>query len=87
MARDIDRHRHHHVSQMNTTGELGSLGLFVDTLRPCRPWNFTAPLEEMLANQRAMTDSYIPQLKTLAPDSGCYLNEVRENALPSLWWT
>ena len=31
----------------------------------------------MLANQEAMTKTYIPQLEALAPDSGCYLSEVR----------
>lgn len=29
----------------------------------------------MLAQQRKMTNSYIPQLTALDPDSGCYLNE------------
>ena len=39
-------------------------------------WNFTAPIAEMIALQRDMTDKYIPALKQIAPDSGAYLNEV-----------
>ena len=40
-----------------------------------RPWSFIAPVSEMIANQNAMTDLYIPQLKALAPESGVYLSE------------
>lgn len=39
------------------------------------PWNFTAPLDEMIANQYKMTDLFIPQLEKLTPAGGCYLNE------------
>jgi FAD/FMN-containing dehydrogenase len=39
------------------------------------PWKWNAP-EEMLADQRKMTNSYIAQLTALAPNSGAYMNEV-----------
>lgn len=40
------------------------------------PWD-TAPaaMPAMLANQRKMTDEFIPRLRKLAPQSGAYLNE------------
>ncbi|KAK5123851.1 hypothetical protein LTR08_006106 [Meristemomyces frigidus] len=38
-------------------------------------WNFTAPWEEMLANQDKMTDLFIPRLAALTPNGSCYLNE------------
>lgn len=40
------------------------------------PWN-TAPdsLPAMLANQRKMTEEFVPRLRKLAPQSGAYLNE------------
>lgn len=40
------------------------------------PWNLTAPISEMIANQHKMTNDYIPQLEALAPSSGAYMNEV-----------
>lgn len=40
-----------------------------------RPWNFTAPLSEMIANQYKMTDVLIPKLAALTPNGSCYLNE------------
>lgn len=40
-----------------------------------RPWNFTAPVSDMIALQRKMTDEYIPLLKALTPGSGVYMNE------------
>ena len=39
------------------------------------PWNFTAPWQEMLANQNLMTDVLIPKLAALTPNGSCYLNE------------
>ncbi|KAK3114359.1 hypothetical protein LTR53_007396 [Teratosphaeriaceae sp. CCFEE 6253] len=39
------------------------------------PWNFTAPLSEMVANQHLMTDVFIPKLAALTPNGSCYLNE------------
>ncbi|KAF2724761.1 FAD/FMN-containing isoamyl alcohol oxidase MreA [Polychaeton citri CBS 116435] len=39
------------------------------------PWNFTAPLSEMEANQVTMTDVFIPKLAELTPNGSCYLNE------------
>jgi len=39
------------------------------------PWNFTAPWEEMLANQELMTDVLMPKLAELTPDGSAYLNE------------
>ncbi|KAK5709823.1 hypothetical protein LTR17_019437 [Elasticomyces elasticus] len=39
------------------------------------PWNFTAPLSEMVANQKLMTDLLIPKLAELTPNGACYLNE------------
>ncbi|EKG20464.1 Berberine/berberine-like protein [Macrophomina phaseolina MS6] len=39
------------------------------------PWNFNAPLADMVEWQDKMTNNYIPQLTALAPESGCYLNE------------
>ena len=41
-----------------------------------RPWNFTAPLEEMVGLQAEMTNVLVPQLEAITPGSGCYLNEV-----------
>ncbi|KAL2866045.1 FAD-dependent oxidoreductase [Aspergillus lucknowensis] len=38
------------------------------------PWEWDAT-EKMLAQQREMTDDYIPTLMALAPDSGAYMNE------------
>ena len=39
------------------------------------PWNFTAPIEDMIARQDLMTNNFIPQLTELTPDGACYLNE------------
>ncbi|KAI9794888.1 MAG: hypothetical protein M1816_003017 [Peltula sp. TS41687] len=39
------------------------------------PWSYTAPLEEMVANQLAMTNLFIPRLAGLTPNGGAYLNE------------
>ena len=39
------------------------------------PWNFTAPLDEMIARQNLMTDALLPPLEALTPGGGCYLNE------------
>lgn len=36
----------------------------------------TAPLSDMVALQKLMTDVLLPQLEILTPGSGCYLNEV-----------
>ncbi|KAL4922780.1 hypothetical protein BDW62DRAFT_196784 [Aspergillus aurantiobrunneus] len=38
------------------------------------PWEWDAN-EAMLAQQRKMTDDYIPRLQALAPESGAYMNE------------
>lgn len=40
-----------------------------------RPGNFTAPVSEIIALQRKMTDEYVPRLKAISPGSGVYLNE------------
>lgn len=39
------------------------------------PWNFTAPWDEMVANQDLMTDVLVPALAALTPNGSCYLNE------------
>ncbi|KAL1304334.1 hypothetical protein AAFC00_000735 [Neodothiora populina] len=39
------------------------------------PWNFTAPWEEMIANQDLMTDVFIPKLAELTPNGSAYINE------------
>lgn len=39
------------------------------------PWNFTAPWEEMVANQNLMTDVLLPKLAELTPNGSAYLNE------------
>ena len=41
-----------------------------------RNWNTTEPIAEGLATQNKITFDWIPQLAALAPESGCYLNEV-----------
>lgn len=41
-----------------------------------RPWNFTAPLSDMVKLQQEMTNVLVPQLEAITPGSGCYLNEV-----------
>ncbi|KAL2811443.1 hypothetical protein BJX63DRAFT_399278 [Aspergillus granulosus] len=38
------------------------------------PWKWDAD-DEMIAQQRKMTDDYIPRLTALSPDSGAYMNE------------
>lgn len=39
------------------------------------PWNFTAPWEDMIANQEQMTDVFMPTLAELTPNGSAYLNE------------
>ncbi|KAL9003922.1 MAG: hypothetical protein Q9188_003238 [Gyalolechia gomerana] len=39
------------------------------------PWDFQAPLSDMVALQQRMTEVYIPALEKVTPGSGCYLNE------------
>lgn len=39
------------------------------------PWNFTAPWADMLALQNKMTDSIMPQIESVTPGSGAYMNE------------
>lgn len=39
------------------------------------PWNFTAPWDEMVANQKLMTDVLLPKLAELTPNGSAYLNE------------
>lgn len=41
-----------------------------------RPWNFTAPLSDMIKLQEEMTNVLVPALEAITPGSGCYLNEV-----------
>ena len=40
-------------------------------------WDFSAPLSDMVALQKLMTDVLLPQLEVITPGSGTYLNEVR----------
>lgn len=46
-----------------------------------RPWNFTAPLSDMVMLQEEMTNVLLPQLEAITPGSGCYLNEV-DHSIP-----
>lgn len=39
------------------------------------PWNNTAPWSEMVAAQRVMTNEFVPQLTSVTPGSGAYMNE------------
>ncbi|KAL7942698.1 hypothetical protein V8C42DRAFT_331663 [Trichoderma barbatum] len=39
------------------------------------PWDNTAPWSKMLADQKVMTNEYVPQLKAVTPGSGAYMNE------------
>lgn len=39
------------------------------------PWSFTAPWEDMIANQYLMTEVLVPKLVELTPQGSCYLNE------------
>jgi len=39
------------------------------------PWNSTAPWDEMVEAQLAMTNDLVPQLTALTPGSGSYMNE------------
>ncbi|KAF2084760.1 FAD/FMN-containing isoamyl alcohol oxidase MreA [Saccharata proteae CBS 121410] len=39
------------------------------------PWNFSAPISEMLEWQTRMTDEFVPLLEALTPGGGCYSNE------------
>lgn len=38
-------------------------------------WDFTLPLEQNIASENELTNTIMPQLDAVAPDSGCYLNE------------
>lgn len=40
-----------------------------------RPWNFTAPLSDMVKLQEEMMNVLLPQLENITPGSGCYLYE------------
>ncbi|RFU78917.1 fad binding domain-containing [Trichoderma arundinaceum] len=39
------------------------------------PWNETAPWSEMVAAQKVMTNEFVPQLTSVTPGSGAYMNE------------
>ncbi|KAK4085134.1 CAZyme family AA7 [Trichoderma aggressivum f. europaeum] len=39
------------------------------------PWNNTAPWSQMLADQKTITNEYVPQLTAVTPGSGAYMNE------------
>lgn len=39
------------------------------------PWNWTAPWETQVANQRQLTGEILPSLEKITPDSGTYMNE------------
>ena len=39
------------------------------------PWNFTSPWEDLLANQRRITQDFVPLLSRLASNAGAYMNE------------
>ncbi|KAL6719815.1 hypothetical protein ACLMJK_001736 [Lecanora helva] len=43
------------------------------------PWNSTAPLSDMLDQQKRMTEMYIPKLEAITPGSGTYLSESDPN--------
>lgn len=43
------------------------------------PWNYSAPWSEMVADQRKITNEYVPLFSALAPESGAYLNEADFN--------
>ncbi len=53
------------------------------------PWNFTAPISDMIKLQDKMTYDYIPTLEAVTPGSGVYMNEVRPLPcfLPHLSWS
>lgn len=57
----------------NCRGSLPSRVLMFCNLRP---WNFSAPLSDMVKLQEEMTNVLVPQLEAITPGSGCYLNEV-----------
>jgi hypothetical protein len=38
-------------------------------------WNSTAPWSDMVKQQELMTDEYVPQLESVTPGSGSYMNE------------
>ncbi len=50
-----------------------------------RAWNFSAPLSDMVALQKLMTNVLLPQLETITPGSGCYLNEVSRSSGVEDW--
>ncbi|KAL3426782.1 FAD binding domain-containing protein [Phlyctema vagabunda] len=39
------------------------------------PWDFTAPWSDMIALQDKMTNSIVPQMEAVTPNSGTYMNE------------
>jgi hypothetical protein len=39
------------------------------------PWNETAPWSEMVAAQNVITNEFVPQLTSVTPGSGAYMNE------------
>ncbi|UKZ80017.1 hypothetical protein TrVFT333_007781 [Trichoderma virens FT-333] len=39
------------------------------------PWNNTAPWSQMIADQKTITNEYVPQLTAVTPGSGAYMNE------------
>lgn len=42
------------------------------------PWSFDpAEWDNMIASQRLMTDTIMPAIEALTPDSGAYMNEVK----------
>lgn len=38
-------------------------------------WNNTAPWSQMVADQKTITNEYVPQLTAVTPNSGAYMNE------------
>lgn len=38
-------------------------------------WNNTAPWSQMIADQKTITNEYVPQLTAVTPNSGAYMNE------------
>lgn len=50
-------------------------GMAFLTLSLTTPWNFTAPLSAMVAQQRRRTEVHLPTLAAPTPGGGAYLNE------------
>lgn len=82
MERRSDQRRSHHVSQiypllfpLKLRLSFGELSKVHTQVYSNRPWNFTAPVSDMVTLQRKMTDEYIPWLKALTPGSGVYMSE------------